>query len=141
MKTKTFSIAVFVLFISLLSLNSLAQNISKGAAAGEPDGEVSFQPAPESFKRNNGNSTCGGQAVIRVAFPLIPDFWPVIEELKAGERRVEGVIIDNIDASELASKGYVSYCIHSPNIPPAAKLSIKFHYLQTNQAFWMEERF
>jgi len=141
MKKTSFPIVVFVLFISLFSSGTFAQADPGGSATGGPDGEVSSQPSPVSFKRNNGNGTCGGQAEIRVAFNLIPDFMPTIEEIRSGQRSVEGVVIDNIDASDLAKKGYVSYCISSTNILPAVKLWIKFHYVQTNQTFWLAESF
>lgn len=136
MKKKLFPITVFVLFISLFSLNSFAQPAPGGSGSGGVDGEVSSQPSPVSFKRNNGNGTCGGEAQIRVAFDKKPDWFPVMEEIKY-EGRTIPVVFGDIDASQLAKKGYVSYCILSGNIPPAGKIAIKFHYYQTNQAFWM----
>ena len=136
MKKKLFPIAVFVLIISFFSSNSFAQSAPGDSGGGGVDGEVPSQPSPLSFKRNNGNGTCGGEAQIRVAFDLKPDYFPVIEEIKY-EGHTIPVVVGDIDASQLAKKGYVSYCILSGNIPPAGKLAIKFHYLGSNQTFWM----
>src|SRR5438105_4901763 len=118
---KRFFIVLF--FSSLISSASFAQ----------PDGDVPSQPSPTSFKRNNGDGTCGGQAEIRVSFDLVPEWFPAIEEIRSDATAVTGIVINNIDASQLAKKGYVSYCISTANVIPAGKLWIKFHYLQTNQ--------
>jgi hypothetical protein len=136
MKKRFFPIAVFVLFISLFSSNTFAQPAPGDSGDGGPDGVGSTQPSPVSFKRNNGNGTCGGEAQIRVAFNLLPDYLPVMEEIKY-EGRTIPVVFGDIDASQLVKKGYVSYCILSGNIPPAIKLAIKFHYLGSNQTFWL----
>ena len=136
MKKRFFPIAVFVLFISLFSSNTFAQPVPGDSGDGGPNGEVPSQPSPVSFKRNNGNGTCGSEAQIRVAFNLLPDYLPAIEEIKY-EGRTIPVVFGDIDASQLAKKGYVSYCILSGNIPPAIKLAIKFHYLGSNQTFWL----
>jgi hypothetical protein len=135
MKKKLFQIAG-ILFISFFSVTTFAQSDS-GGAAGCADGGVPSQPSPVSFRRNNGDGTCGGQAQIRVAFDLKPLYLPVIEEIKYEGQTIPGIVYGEIDSSQLAKKGYVSYCILSGNIPPAGKLAIKFHYLQTNQTFWM----
>lgn len=125
-------------FIFLFVSGSFAQEVPGGESGGQPDGEVSSQPSPVSFKRNNGNGTCRGEAQIRLAFEKMPKFVPVIEEIRYQGRRLE-VAFGDIDASQLAKKGYVSYCIISGNIPPAGKLSIKLRYMKTNQTFWMDE--
>jgi hypothetical protein len=136
MKKKLFPIAVFVLFISLFSLNSFGQSAPGDSGSGGVDGEVPSQPSPVSFKRNNGNGTCGGEAQIRVAFDKKPDWFPFIEEIKYEGHSIP-VVFGDIDASQLARKGYVSYCILSGNLPAAGKIAIKFHYYKTNQTFWM----
>jgi hypothetical protein len=135
MKKKLIPILVFVLFISFSS-HGFAQAAPGDSGNGGADGVGSTQPSPVSFKRNNGNGTCGGEAQIRVAFDLKPDYLPVMEEIKY-EGCTLPVVFGDIDASQLAKKGYVSYCILSGNIPPAGKIAIKFHYYQTNQTFWM----
>lgn len=136
MKKTSILIVAFVLFISLFSSGSFAQTVPGGGADGEGNGQESSQPSPVSFKRNNGNGTCGGDAQIRVAFDRLPDYVPVIDEIQY-EGHTIPVVIGDIDASELAKKGYVSYCIISGNIPPAGKIAIKFRYYQLNHTFWM----
>ena len=137
MKKRFVRIALFVLFISAFTSDSFAQAAPGDAATGT----IALQPAPLSFKRNNGNGTCGREAEIRVTFPIVPDWMPNIEEIRAAEQTLQGIIVTNIDASEAAQKGYVSYCISSGNILPAVKLWIKFHYEKTNQSYWVAESF
>jgi isopentenyl phosphate kinase len=76
------------------------------------------------------------EAQIRVAFDKKPDWFPFIEEIKYEGHSIP-VVFGDIDASQLARKGYVSYCILSGNLPAAGKIAIKFHYYKTNQTFWM----
>jgi hypothetical protein len=128
MRKRSFTTALIVLFISLFSSDSFAQKNS----------EVGSQPAPVSFKRNNGNSTCG-QAEIKVFFDALPQWLPAIEEIRSDATAVTGIVINDIDASQLANKGYVKYCISSSDVIPAGKLWIRFHYLQTDQIFWVTE--
>lgn len=141
MKKRSFSIAAFVLFISLFSSAAFAQDDSGGSSGGSdggPDGHPISQPSPVSFKRNNGNGTCGGQAEIRVAFNLIPDYSPTMQEIMYEGRRIP-VNIHPVDPSLLIKKGYVSYCVSNTNVPPAKKLAIKFTYIGSNQTFWLME--
>ncbi|MDB5222368.1 MAG: hypothetical protein JWN83_1035 [Chitinophagaceae bacterium] len=139
MKKRSFPIAVLVCFIALFSSNTFAQTAPGDWGDGGQVGEVPSQPSPVSFKRNNGNDICGAEAEIRVAFAILPNYFPAIEEIRSEARAVTGIVISNIDASQLVKKGYVSYCISSVNIIPAGKLWIKFHYTQTNQIFWLTE--
>jgi hypothetical protein len=135
MKKKSIPIAVFVLFISLFCFKTFAQSDPGGSAGGGIS-----QPSPVSFKRNNGNGTCGGVAEIRVSFSAIPDYLPTIEEIRIdGARGAIAFVIDNMDMSPLAQKGYASYCISSGNILPAVKLWIRFHYENSGQDFWVTE--
>jgi hypothetical protein len=138
MKKRLFSTAVLALFISLFCSDSFAQPDPGGSAGGEPDGHPISQPSPISFKRNNGNGTCRGEAEIRVAFNLIPDYMPALEEIKYQGNSI-GFVLGNIDTSQVAKKGYASYCIMSGNLPPAKKLALKFHYTRSNQTFWLVE--
>lgn len=136
MKKKSFSILLF--FISLFSSPAFAQDDSGGSSGSGPDGHPVSQPSPVSFKRNNGNGTCRAEAEIRVAFNLFPDYSPTIQEIRYEGKSIP-VYIDPIDPSQLAKKGYVSYCICNTNIPPAKKLAIKFTYIGSNQTFWLME--
>ena len=135
MKKKLIPIAVFVLFISLFSSNSFAQADPGGSGSGGG----TIDPSPVSFKRNNGNGTCGGEAEIRVSFSELPEYLPIIAEIKYEGNPITGVVTGDIDPSQFATKGYVSYCIISANIFPAVKLSIRFHYEESGQDFWITE--
>lgn len=137
MKKKLFLIVVAVLCISAYSSTIFAQAIPGGSDNGEGFTETS----PVSLKRNNGNGTCGGEAEFRVAFSTLPDDLPIIAQIRSDTRDIKGIVIDNIDASPFAQKGYVSYCISSADILPAVKLTIRFHYQRSNRDFWIEESY
>lgn len=137
MKKRSFPTIVLVLFISLFSSHAFAQPAPGDWGDGGPDGEPKSQPSPTYFKRNNGNGTCGREAEIRVAFNLIPDYFPTIREIMYAGYRIN-VDINPIDALALAKKGYVSYCVGS-DIPPACKLSLTFNYHGSNQTFLLME--
>jgi hypothetical protein len=134
-----------VLFVTLYSSNTFAQTAPGDSGDGGIDGgqdthpTIQLQPAPLSFKRNNGDGTCGGEGEIRVVFPYMPDYLPTIDQVRAFERDVQGIVIEGGAGSEFQQKGYISYCIKSANILPACKLWIRFHYEVTGQDFWVTE--
>ena len=142
MKTKTFTICL-LLFTSLLISNRIfAQRDSGGSSDGglgsESGGTFNSgtqescitQPNPTSFKRNNGQGTCGGDAQIRLSFSQQPTIAPTI----IGLYHSDGTPVTNVflpiqgDMTNLAKKGYISYCIMGSNIAPAKKLIAVFHY-------------
>lgn len=106
MKTITIS-ALF----TFLAMNTFAQNI-----------------CPSSFKRNNGNGTCGALGELRLNFP---------SGCPANTAFIDSVFIDGIKSNVTfaspetshcgGNNGYISYCVKSGNMPPANVWFIYFH--------------
>ena len=138
MKKKLFSLAI-IFIISSVSFTTYGQSAPGDSGDGSGSGDPSLV-LPSSFKRNNGNGTCGGEAEIRVCFSVLPVHLPVITEIKYEGGSIKGLVFSEVDASKFARKGYVSYCIQSANIPPAHTLSIRFHYENSNQDFWIVQK-
>lgn len=141
MKTKL--LITFLLFSALaLSNKSFAQRDAGGSSAGSGDytgtvaTECITQPNPISFKRNNGEGTCGDNGQIRLKFNQSPTLAPTL----IGVMYEDGTPIDFItvpvvgDLTELAHKGYISYCLIGGNIDPAKKIIAVFHYEGSCQA-------
>lgn len=124
-------IIVFVLLATLFSANIFGQT--------DADQVNESQPLPVSIKRVNGKGTCGTAAEIRVYFDALPYPLPTIEQIRSEQRDVNGIVIINIDTSDFAKKGYISYCIISADIIPVHKLSIRFHYENTGLDYWITE--
>ena len=88
---------------ALLAVNTFAQNI-----------------CPGSFKRNNGNGTCGGLGELRLNFPSgCPAATPFIDSIF-----IDGIKSNVSFGTPETSKcggnnGYISYCVTSGNMPPA----------------------
>ena len=104
---KTFTISTALI---LLSFTTFAQNV-----------------CPSSFKRNNGNGTCGSLGELRLYFPLAPENYPIIDSVL-----IEGVkscaTFNSPNGSHLGgNNGYISYCVSSGNMPPANVWTIYFH--------------
>lgn len=103
---------------------------SNGVYAGSSAPDCVIEPKPVSFKRNNGQGTCGGDGQIRLKFHQNPSEAPVLIALM----HEDGSPITHIslpvkgDATDLNKKGYVSYCMLGGNINPAKKLIAVFHY-------------
>jgi hypothetical protein len=132
MKKKFFPVALTLLFVSIFSLTSVAQPTGS-------DGETEIQqPSPVSFKRVHGKGTCGTEGEMRVFFDKLPDQLPTLAEVRSNARAV-AMVIGNMDASQFASKGYVSYCILSADNVTANKLSIRFHYDNPSRDYWVTE--
>ena len=127
------------LFIALLISITFFSNSTSAqpAPGGSGDGggvSNSPQPCPVSFKRNNGNGTCGGDAQIRLSFNQLPEFAPTLVGILYDGVEITTVHMPVIgDVSNLASKGYISYCLSGSNIPPAKKLVLHFRYPGTDQ--------
>lgn len=123
-----FALMLFATFI--LSSKSFSQD-----AGGSASGYANSQPCPVSFKRNNGNGTCGGDAQIRLNFNEAPQFAPTLVAVYYNGAAVTGIILPiEGDLSNFAAKGYISYCLSGSNIPPAKKLVLHFRYPGTGQS-------
>ncbi len=83
---------------------------------------------PSSFKRNNGNGTCGSTGELRLFFPGgCPTDAPLIDSVYTnGEKNL--VVFSAPDLSKCGgNNGYISYCILSGNVPPIDVWKIYFH--------------
>ena len=136
MKTKLLTAFLIVLWCTIFSNTTLAQRDAGGSSAGggnysgsnSPD--CIIQPSPVSFKRNNGQGTCGGDGQIRLSFNQNPTEAPVLTALMYEDGSPITYISVPIigDVSDLAKKGYISYCLMGGNIDPAKKVIAVFHY-------------
>jgi hypothetical protein len=141
MKTKLLTVCIAVVICLTYSSNSFAQrdaggtssgggSTDPGGSAGSSEPECVVQPVPVSFKRNNGQGTCGIDGQVRLTYAQNPSSIPVM----IGLTYLDGSSVDNVvlpiigDASMLAKKKYISYCIEGTNISPAKKLKAVFHY-------------
>ena len=91
---------------------------------------VSFSQniCPSSFKRNNGNGTCGSLGELRLNFsPACPSEAPLIDSVFTNGTK-NSVTFALPDASHCGNNnGYLSYCVTSGNMPPANVWVIYFH--------------
>lgn len=143
MKKKLLTLAV-ILSLSIFSTTTFGQDDSGGYSGGEggsnPPDEggtgvtIPTQPTAVHFTRNNGDGTCGGLAQIRMYYTIAPTVQPELtqiyyqgEQLYSNFSPVKGNIVD------FATKGYVSFCLSTDNIPPAIKLTLTYKPGGTNQ--------
>lgn len=143
MKKKLLSFAVIVLSLCIFSASSFAQEVPGGSGDGgggtPPDeggtgGGTVTQSTGFHFTRNNGDGTCGQKAQIRLYYTIAPTAAPVLTQiyyqgqpLFANFQPVTG------DISGFATKGYVSFCINTSNLPPAIKLTLTYNASSTQQ--------
>ena len=132
-----------VLFMSLFSANLFAQDVPGGESGGgggtPPDGSgtggtVASQPLGYHFTRNNGDGTCGDKAQIRLYYTTAPTVAPVLTQIYYQEAPLFAnfaPVTGNI--ADFATKGYVSFCLSTTNIPPAIKLTLTYKPGGTNQ--------
>ena len=114
-----------------LTNKTFAQRDAGGSSSG---GGVPPQPCPTSFTRNNGDGTCGGEAQIRLYFTQAPTYAPTLENIYYnGQPLITNIMPIEGDVADLATKGYISYCLPTANIPPAIKLTVVFRYTQSTQ--------
>lgn len=132
-----------ILFLSIFTTTTFGQDDSGGYSGGEggsnpPDeggtAGVPAQPTAVHFTRNNGDGTCGGLAQIRMYYTTAPTVQPELTQIYYQEQPlyanfspVKGNIAD------FATKGYVSFCLSTENIPPAIKLTLIYKPGGTNQ--------
>lgn len=126
-------------FLLFASLTTFAQRDAGGSSngAGSPDPGVNNpapcvnQPDPESFKRNNGEGTCGMNGQIRLYFKKkdVPTEAPTLIALMTEDGESVNYISLPIqgDMSNIDKK-YISYCLLGGNVKPAKKLIAVFHY-------------
>ena len=126
-KHVTFAIITFL----LVSTGAMAQRDAGGSSGGTP---TPPQPCPTHFTRNNGDGTCGGNAQIRLYFTTAPTVAPTLENIfYNGESLLTNPMPIAGNLNDLATKGYISYCLPLSNIPPAIKLTVVFKYATTGQ--------
>jgi hypothetical protein len=123
----------FILTILLISLSVFSTAFAQTAPGGGSE-ELVF-----TFKSNNGNNPCGGDAEFKVAFSPMPaaDHIPAIKEIwyDDGKTKRQITTIATPVYGELINKTqpYVSYCLDSNvpgypknNLDPAIKLTLVF---------------
>jgi hypothetical protein len=130
MKKQIFTIGIVTLLLIFSSENTFAQR----DAGGSSGGGVTPQVCPTDFVRNNGDGTCGGNAQIRLFFNQAPEFAPeLISIIYNGENLLTNPMPVSGNIADLATKGYIGYCLPLANIPPAVKLTVVFRYAGTGQ--------
>ena len=138
MKPKLLAVCIVILISTFISNKTFAQRDAGGSSSGSPIPE----PCPTGLKRNNGDGTCGGSGQIRLSFGQSPTYAPTLIHLWYDD----GTPVTNIilpvdgDITDLASKGYISYCLQGGNIPPSKKIVAQFYYPNTNQYCGLNEK-
>lgn len=128
---KPITFTLVILFSFIFCGKTYAQRDAGGSADGNIDVP---QPCPTAFSRNNGDGTCGGAAQIRLYFTEAPVFAPTLENiLYNGDPLLTNGYPITGNVADLATKGYISYCLPTSNIPPAIKLTVIFKYANTGQ--------
>lgn len=87
---------------------------------------IGFAQCPYTFKRNNGNGTCGKESEIRMSFSTCPTTPPIIDSIYANGVNTN-VSFSLPDASQCATKGYISYCFDG-DLPTASTLQVFFDF-------------
>ena len=126
---------IFTLCLIISSLLFSDKIFAQRDTGGSSDGSgAPPQPCPVSFVRNNGDGTCGGQAQIRLYFSQVPSYAPTLENiLYNGEPLLTNGYPIYGNVADIATKGYISYCIPTSNIPAAIKLTVIFRYRNSVQ--------
>lgn len=140
MKKKILSFVAFAA-ITLFTSNAFAQDTPGGESGGggtpPPDGSattIPAQPAAAHFTRNNGDGTCGDKAQIRMYYTVAPTVAPVLTQIYyEGQPLFSNFVPVNGNITDFASKGYVSFCLTTTNIPPAIKLTLHYNPGGTGQ--------
>jgi hypothetical protein len=79
---------------------------------------------PTNFRRNNGNGTCEGQ--IKFYYGNCPGIAPVIDSIYVNGLKVN-LTMGLPDMSKCSTRGYISYCVLSGNLPPAPTWTLYYH--------------
>ena len=139
---KTILSFTVVLFMTLFSSHVFAQPApgDDGSGGTPPDGggtgsTVPAQPLGYHFTRNNGDGTCGGEAQIRLYYTTKPTVAPVLTQIYyQGSPLYTNFLPVTGNIADYATKGYVSFCLPTSNIPPAIKLTLTYTPGGTGQA-------
>lgn len=137
MKKRLLTFAILILSVCIASTNTYAQDDSGGAAgssgaidAGGTTVAVSTTPQPLGihFTRNNGDGTCGERAQIRLYYTVAPAVAPVLTQIYYnGQPLYTNLLPVTGNIADFASKGYVSFCLPTANIPPSVKLTLTYN--------------
>lgn len=128
---KILTSVIVLLSLSFFSTKTFSQIRDGGGSA---DGGAPTQPCPVHFTRNNGDGTCGGEAQIRLYYTTAPTVAPILQSIIYQDNPLYTnalPITGNI--SDYATKGYVSFCLPTSNIPPAIKLTLVINYPNSSQ--------
>ena len=119
---------LFILFVFNITNKTFAQ-VRDGGGSASGDGYIAPQPCPTAFTRNNGDGTCGGDAQIRLYYTTPPTVAPILQNiLYNGAPLYTNNYPITGNLTDYASKGYVSFCLPTSNIPPAIKLTLIINY-------------
>lgn len=132
MKKQIITFCIIAVSALIFSNKSFSQTRDAG---GSGDGtSTPPQPCPTTFTRNNGDGTCSGSAQIRLYFNQAPSFAPVVQDiLYNGSSLLTNPTPVTGEFADLATKGYISYCLSTSNIPPAVKLTVILKYPNSTQ--------
>ncbi len=135
MKKQILSLCIVMACALTFSNTTFAQ--SARDAGGSSDGSgLPPQPCPTAFTRNNGDGACGGAAQIRLYFSQAPSYAPTLQNiLYNGQPLFTNMSPITGNIADLATKGYISYCIPTSNIPPAIKLEVILKYTNSTQDY------
>ncbi len=132
MKKKLFSFALLALSLCLFSTNTFAQTAPGDSGGGlPPDGGGTVSEPAQSlgyhFTRNNGDGTCDMKAQIRLYYTTAPTVAPVLNQIfYNGAPLYTNMLPVTGNIADYATKGYVSFCLSTSNIPPAIKLTLDY---------------
>jgi hypothetical protein len=136
MKKRLLTFAILALSFCITSTNIYAQDDSGGAAGsgttivggGTTVAGSTTQPSGIYFTRNNGDGTCGERAQIRLYYTVAPTVAPVLTQIYYdGQPLYTNLLPVTGNIADFASKGYVSFCLPTANIPPAIKLTLTYN--------------
>ena len=136
MKKRLLTFAALILSICIGATNTYAQDDSGGAAGstgpivsgGTTATTATAQPLAVHFTRNNGDGTCGGQAQIRFYYTVAPTVAPVLTQIYYQDQPLYTNLLPVTgNITGFASKGYISFCLPTANIPPALKLTLTYN--------------
>jgi hypothetical protein len=98
-------------------------------AGGSGDGLGAPQPCPTSFTRNNGDGSCKWRSTDQVVLHYPPTVAPTLESILYNDEPLfsNGMPVEG-NLADYATKGYVSFCLPTSNIPPAIKLTLQITY-------------
>lgn len=136
MKKRLLTFSILALSFCIASTNTYAQGDTGGAAGsggtieggGTTVAASPTQPLGIHFTRNNGDGTCGERAQIRLYYNVAPTVAPVLTQIYYNDQPLYTNLLPVTgNIADFASKGYVSFCLPTANIPPAIKLTLTYN--------------